>query len=205
MKRLSRCAASAVLIPFALAGCDSAPAPDKDAAAQAPAAAPARAAPPAAEQAARPVSAPAGTPLVLAAGGLELPGAKGGAALPFGAPAATALAFVGKALGGGATERGRNEECGGGALDYATWKGRITLLFEDGRFAGWDDKGALKTASGIGLGSRRSELRALPGLKVETSTLGVEFRAGALGGILSSPGPDAKVTAFWAGITCVFR
>jgi hypothetical protein len=198
LRTISSRAAWAVLVPLGLAACDAPPATDN----RAP---DARAAAPAAAPAASPAPAPAAAPLVLDGGGLALPGGPGAPTLRFGAPTAKAIAFVSNALGSAPSERGRNEECGGGALDFATWKDRLTLLFEGGRFAGWDDKGGLKTAAGIGIGSRRADLAALPDLQVEDSTLGVEFRSGVVGGVLASRAPDAKVTALWAGTTCVFR
>ena len=109
------------------------------------------------------------------------------------------------ALGGPPTGRGANSECGEGALEFAEWKDRITVWFQDGRFAGWDSEGDLKTAGGVGLGSARADLAALPGFEVEESTLGTEFRVGGVSGILASNAPDAMVTDLWDGATCVFR
>jgi len=40
---------------------------------------------------------------------------------------------------------------------------------------------------------------------VEESTRGIEFTADGVSGILASNAPDARVTALWAGATCVFR
>ncbi|HEX8514272.1 MAG TPA: hypothetical protein VF688_14335, partial [Allosphingosinicella sp.] len=71
--------------------------------------------------------------------------------------------------------------------------------------AGWDNKGGLKTIEGIGVGSTRAEVATLPGFEVEESTLGTEFRAGGLSGVLDSNAPNAKVTHIWGGATCVFR
>ena len=201
LKTLPICAALVVLLPLALSACEEPPAAGNSAGEAAETAQNgATSAPPAAAPSAAPTAA---APLVLDAAGLS--GAGDGATLAFGAPAQEAVDFVAKALGGAPTERGTNEECGGGPLDFATWQDRIVLHFEEGRFAGWDARGALKTRGGIGVGSSRSDLEALPGLEVEDSTLGVEFRAGELGGILSSRAPDGKVTALWAGATCAFR
>jgi hypothetical protein len=107
------------------------------------------------------------------------------------------------ALGRAPSARGTNEECGGGSQDFAEWKGDIVAWFAEGRFVGWDSKGDLKTADGLALGSRRS---ALPQFQVEQSSLGTEFtgRSG-LYGLLESPAPQARITALWAGSTCIFR
>ena len=148
---------------------------------------------------------PAAAPIVLEGAGLGIPGASPPRTLGFDTPEAATIEALTQALGGPPIERGANEECGGGGLEYAAWKDRITIWFEDGRFAGWDNKGGLKTAGGIGLGSSRAEAALLTGFEVEESTLGTEFRAGGLSGILESDAPDAKVTHLWGGATCVFR
>jgi hypothetical protein len=140
-------------------------------------------------------------PLVLEGSGLRL--ASG--TLPFGTPKAAAVEAVAKALGRAPSERGRNEDCGGGGMEFAEWKDEVRLWFEEGNFAGWDSNGGLKTAGGVGLGSGRAQVAALAGFEVEESTLGTEFRAGGLSGILASEAPGAKVTNLWGGATCVFR
>jgi hypothetical protein len=40
---------------------------------------------------------------------------------------------------------------------------------------------------------------------IDDTSLGVEFSAGDLHGILSSRRMDAVVTNLWAGVTCIFR
>lgn len=140
-------------------------------------------------------------PPVLEGEGLRL----GPARLEFGTPKSATIDALTKALGAAPGEQGANEECGGGGLEFAAWQGEITLWFESGRFVGWDEKGKLKTAGGLGLGAGRSDLVALEGLEIEESTLGTEFRAGGLGGILDSKGPGARITHLWGGSTCVFR
>jgi hypothetical protein len=142
---------------------------------------------------------------VLEGAGLRIPGASPPRTLAFDTPEAETVEALAAALGGPPTERGVNEECGGGGLEFAEWKDKITIYFDEGRFAGWDNEGDLKTAGGIGVGSSRADLASLPGLEVEESTLGTEFRAGGLSGILASKSPDAKIIHLWAGTICVFR
>jgi hypothetical protein len=154
-----------------------------------------------AEAAAPPAPADAAKPPVLEGDGLRI----GTEKLGYGTAKAPTIAALSRALGRPPGEQGANEECGGGALEYATWPGEITLWFESGSFAGWDERGKLRTAGGIGLGSSRADLASLPGLEVAESTLGIEFTAGELGGILGSRSPAAKVTHLWGGATCVFR
>lgn len=102
-----------------------------------------------------------------------------------------------------------NQECGAGPVDFASWPDGLNLLFQQGEFAGWslDERAdTIVTASGgVGIGSPRSALAALGTVEVEESTLGTEFTAGGIGGLLDGPGKGAKVTALWAGLTCMFR
>ncbi|HEY6817652.1 MAG TPA: hypothetical protein VI168_19115 [Croceibacterium sp.] len=126
--------------------------------------------------------------------------------LPFGTPwqrAVMALGFLGEPL------TGRNEECEAGPLDFARWDGWLTLYGQDGAFVGWfADTGAtgrIATAAGVGPGSTRADLEAAYAVKVLESSLGTEFVAGDLYGLLDSPHPDSPITALWAGTSCNFR
>lgn len=183
------------LILLGLAACGSEPARNESAsneAANVAAAAPA------------PAPAPAAA-IVLEGAGLRIPSATPPRTLAFGMPAAEAIEVLTKALGRPPSERGANEECGGGSMEFAAWEGELTVWLLDDRFAGWDNKGKLETLEGVGIGSSRAEVAALPGFEAEQSTLGTEFRAGGLSGILESDAPGAKVTHLWGGATCVFR
>jgi hypothetical protein len=144
-------------------------------------------------------------PVVLEGGGLRIGANAPARTIAFDEPQAATIDALTAALGGPPTERGANSECGEGALDYAEWKDRITIWFQEGKFVGWDIAGGLETAGGIGIGSPRAHVAALPGYVVEESTLGVEFRSGQLSGLLASAAPDASVTDLWSGSTCVFR
>ncbi len=152
---------------------------------------------------------PAATPgLALEGEGLRLFDPATGSARPlaFGIPwpqALAALAFR------GAPETGRNEECEAGPLDYARWPDSLTLYGQDGKFAGWfadrGGAGTLATASGVGPGTTRQDLEAAYETEVFESTLGTEFAAGELYGLLDSPHLDSPITALWAGTSCNFR
>ena len=186
------------LLLLALGACDTAPPRgDGNGAADAGNAASAPAPPSAAD--------PALAPLVLEGHGLRISGTAPGTELPFDSPKEAAIEAVTKALGRPPGEIGTNDECGGGGLEFAAWEGEITVWFENDRFVGWDSKGKLKTPGGIGIGSNRADLAPLRGMEVEESTLGTEFRAGGLSGILASKAPDARVIHLWGGSTCVFR
>lgn len=128
-------------------------------------------------------------------------------ALPFGMPQQQLLSALESFRG--PADRGTNAECGAGALEYAVWADGLTLHFQEDRFAGWAldprAEGAHSTASGIGPGSTRRELDAVYAARAEQTSLGTEFSAGALHGVLDGRGPTARITALWAGVSCVFR
>lgn len=110
---------------------------------------------------------------------------------------------------GAPTSTGKNPECGAGPLDNVDYKGGLTLYFQEGKFAGWAldgrDGGDYTTANGIGIGSTLKDLRAEGPVSVEESSIGHEFAAGDLYGLLSANAPDGKVTDLWAGVSCIFR
>ena len=108
--------------------------------------------------------------------------------LAFDLSEAETIAALTKAFGRPPTERGENSECGGGSMNFADWKGELMVYFLDGRFAGWDSRGKLKTLEGVGVGSTRAEVATLSGFEVEESTLGAEFRSGGLSGVLEVQG-----------------
>jgi hypothetical protein len=108
------------------------------------------------------------------------------------------------------TGTGHNDECGQGPMEMVDFKGGLDLEFQDGKFVGWDvdgrEKDGYATMNGIGIGSTLKELRgSFSGVTVENSTLGDEFTAGELGGLLTSLKPDATITHMWAGSTCQAR
>lgn len=152
-----------------------------------------------------------GTQLVLAPDGLMAVDPQSGAAraLGFGAPQPQILAALTR-LRGAPRDQGLGEECGAGPLAFASWDDGLILWFQDNRFAGWAlNRGpaasTLTTASGIGLNVPRNTAEQSVALDVEQTTLGTEFSAGGLGGILDGPASDARITALWAGVTCMFR
>ena len=113
------------------------------------------------------------------------------------------LAFLGK------PETGTNGERGAGALDYANWPGGLGLYFQNDKFAGWNlnerSKGAVTTASGVGIGSSRTVLEAAYAAYISETTLGTEFAAAELFGLLDGKGKAAKITNMWGGVSCNFR
>jgi len=126
----------------------------------------------------------------------------------FGRPQAEIVAMATE-IRGRPTGSGRNEECGEGPIDFVDF-GNLRVNFQNGRFVGWDASPVGAPARdewGLGIGSPRSELEDEndPPLRVERSTLGIEFTSGGYGGLLSSTRADATVTDLWAGLICAFR
>lgn len=179
--------------------------------ATAPSAAPASAAPaPAAPvNAAIPGPASAGPVLAVDGEGLRLFDRDTGSArvLAFGQARAAVLGPLETLRGPAGT--GINQDCGAGPVAYANWPDGLSLVFQDGRFAGWglDGRaaGAITTAAGIGPGSTRAQLADAYAVAVERSSLGTEFMAGGISGVLDGAGTRAKITDMWAGVSCVAR
>ena len=168
-------------------------------------AAPAPAAGPAPPSAAASQATPA---LAIEAEGLRLFDRESGSAraIPFGtgwAQVRAALAFRGP------PGTGTNSECGAGPLDYASWPDGLTLYAQGGTFVGWaaDGRGtgAIVTAAGIGPGSSRAQLTNAYAASFSQTTLGTEFAAGEVFGIMDGRGAAAKITNMWAGVSCNFR
>src|SRR3546814_13839117 len=91
----------------------------------------------------------------------------------------------------------------------ATWPNGLTLVAQDDRFAGWSlspEAGAgmddgLGTMAGITRGSTRSDLESAYAAEVGQTTLGTEFTAGGLSGLLAGKRPPGDLTKLWAGHT----
>jgi hypothetical protein len=155
-----------------------------------------------------PVAAQTGTPVLAVDGeGLRLVDPASGAAraIPFGTPEADVEAVLAAALGRPPDERGETSECG--SRRFARWNGAISAWFDDAGFSGWSlpEGSTLSTMGGLRLGSARKELASAYSADVMESSLGTEFVAGAMGGVLASDAPDAVVTHLWAGDTCIAR
>ena len=125
--------------------------------------------------------------------------------LAFGEEAALVTATLERVLGAPPTETGRVEDC---AQEYATWSPGFSVWFLDGTFVGWglrDDGQPLTTMAGIGIGSSRAELESAYVIDVYESSLGVEFNAGALAGLMDGEGAGSLISHLWAGNTCIAR
>lgn len=144
--------------------------------------------------------------LALEGEGLRLVDATTGSTRPvaFGSDEEMVHEVLTAALGGGPVERGEAVDC---ALAYSRWDPGLTTYFADGAFVGWGvrDADALTTMSGIGLGSSRAELESAYAVDIAPSTLGLEFHAGRLAGLLEGEDAHSRVTHLWAGHTCIAR
>lgn len=129
--------------------------------------------------------------------------------LAFGTDSAAVLDGLGRALGA-PTSRGSNAECGAGPVDFASFDGGLSVNFQSGRFVGWSARAsntssALTTMSGIGVGSTRAALDSTYSARVAQSSLGTEFSAGDLSGILDGTAPSSRIANLWAGVNCIAR
>lgn len=148
--------------------------------------------------------------IALDGAGLRLvdPGSGSARPLEFGSAESTAVVAVTAALGA-PLERGANSECGAGPLEFAVFRSGLTLTLQERRFAGWSVRGTdgreFTTMAGIGLGSTRAELESVHAATIQSTSLGTEFHAGGLQGVLESGAPGARITHLWAGVNCIAR
>ncbi|BBC72432.1 conserved hypothetical protein [Altererythrobacter sp. B11] len=106
----------------------------------------------------------------------------------------------------------RNMECGAGPMEFSSF-GPLTLNFQDDRLVGWlmKEGPGMVTSDGIRPGVTLAELRGERSVELlPDSSLDGEFRytapdGGTIGGFASGAGPDAVVTALFAGTNCFFR
>jgi len=153
-----------------------------------------------------------GQELRLISGGLAsgTPGLHTNRIFEFGMARAEIVAAV-AAIRSPATGSEANQECGAGPMEFTRF-GPLTLNFQHGRFVGWSLDGPasaqpIEEEMGLGIGSARAHLTDGDAgeARIETTTLGVEFDAGGIHGLLGSDAPDAVVTHLWAGTDCQFR
>lgn len=153
---------------------------------------------------------PTGTHVALDGAGLTLVSAESGStrAIAFGTPADQALNAI-RAVLGDPIVRTTNQECGAGPIEFIAFDGGLFVAVQKDRFVGWTSRPSgskkLGTMSGIGLGSTRTELDAAYNVRVSRSTIGTEFMAGGLQGVLASDAASAPITDLWAGANCVAR
>lgn len=154
----------------------------------------------------------AAPPLTLDPEGLRIVNAATGSTqvLMFGMDEEEAVAAVAR-LRGTPAHRGVDTECGEAPLAIASWPDGLSLHSSEGRFSGWgvngnaDGADQYTTTSGIGVGSTRAELEDAYDIRTGETSLGTEFAAGGLHGVLTGSGSNAEITSLWGGSACIFR
>ena len=125
--------------------------------------------------------------------------------LPFGSDSALVHAALVRTTAGAPVETGSGGDCPG---SHARWANGLTVRYLEGRFVGWslrDGDGTVATMTGVGIGTTRAQVEDALVIQVSSTSLGTEFTAGGLAGLLDGPGAEARVTNLWAGETCIAR
>lgn len=139
--------------------------------------------------------------------------------VPFGMTSDKLVPIVTNMLHSSPLSDGVNSECGAGPLKMVLWTNGLSLVFQETKkgngnwlFAGWfagkptTTGDRLMTMAGIGVGSSRKELESAYVIKVNKTTLGVEFSVNSgFYGLLSGDGKQATIEAMWSGASCNFR
>lgn len=126
--------------------------------------------------------------------------------LPFGTPGEVVIESLTRLIGREPDEKGQGADCG--TASYATWEDGLSIWIERGGFVGWsllDANSPLSTMAGVGIGSTLAELRDVMVVEVRETSIGTEFSAGGLAGLLDGDGDGARITHLWAGATCIAR
>jgi hypothetical protein len=126
--------------------------------------------------------------------------------LAFGSEQFDTTRQIGKAIGN-FTGQAENPDCAAGQLASFDYPGGLTLFFQDKKFVGWDfdGQGGFATPNDIGIGSTLGDLRETGEVALRDSSVGHEFAAGELHGLVDASTPKGKVTDLWAGTTCIAR
>ena len=147
-----------------------------------------------------------GDRVMISQGGLTLanPDATATATLPFGAPFHDSLRLLATVMGHDFSVY-LPEECPAGPVVVVSFPGQIDLIYQQDQLAGWMLRPGsdLSTPSGIGLGTPLAGLGSFATLEIMESTLGWEFQAGSVSGLLSDR--EGIVEHLWSGTVCIFR
>ena len=125
--------------------------------------------------------------------------------IAFGNDSTQSLETLSRVLGEPVPTQVENKEC---QVTFARWSNGLTAWSDGKRFVGWSvapQSATLATAAGVKLGSSRKDLQSAYQAKIVESSLGTEFSAGGLAGLLDSSRADARIVNFWAGQTCIAR
>jgi hypothetical protein len=154
-----------------------------------------------------PVEAPTpAEPIRAGAAGLVLlaEDGKGARPLPFGTPFHEAMVAL-MGLVGHDVHVSFPSECRAGPLVSVAVPGRIDLIFEKDRFAGWFlmPGDLVATGCGVSVGTTRAELEDGRTTWLGDSGFGTEFEREGVFGILTGDG--LEVDFLCAGLACIFR
>jgi hypothetical protein len=147
------------------------------------------------------------TPTLLLEGfGLRLSAGNGGKSQPllYGTDQQQATTAISSILGQ-PSQQGTNNDCPAGPVQVASWSKGLSANFQDGKFVGWAGAVDIKTSRGIGFGSTRADLVKAYKPTFKQSTLGTEFLADGLSGVMESDAADATISDLWSGVSCVAR
>lgn len=152
-----------------------------------------------------PTTAAATPSLSLEGSGLSLTLADGKRqALAYGTDAKQTIAAISSVLGE-PSQQGTNEDCPAGPVQFTTWSKGLSANFQDDKFVGWAGAVDIKTSRGIGFGSTRADLVKAYKPTFEQSSLGTEFLADGISGVMESDAADATISDLWSGVSCVAR
>ncbi len=110
---------------------------------------------------------------------------------------AGAIDTVSRILGHRPAEVTDQAECGAGPVRAVRWQSGLTLNFQDGDFSGW-----VVNAPGFAVAGGYQVGMTAPDLALRQTSLGREFTAGRVFGLVDDAG---RVAALWSGTTCFFR
>ncbi|MGI3184446.1 hypothetical protein [Nioella aestuarii] len=136
--------------------------------------------------------------------GLSAADATATATLPFGAPFHESLRTLATIMGHDFSVY-LPEECPAGPVVVVSFPNQIDLIYQQDQLAGFMLRrgSTLTTQAGVGLGTPLAALGSFATLDVMESTLGWEFQAGQIHGLLSER--EGIVEHLWSGTVCIFR
>ena len=124
--------------------------------------------------------------------------------IDFGREQAGVIASVTNILGTAPASQSTNAECGAGPVTAVRWAEGITLNFQEEAFHGWvTDNAAFRSPTGVTVGQSREDAAAAGASGFSQTSLGTEFSAGRIYGIMDESGET--VDLLFAGVTCFFR
>ncbi len=129
-----------------------------------------------------------------------------GLEIGFGRAREGAVASASRLMGQTPSETASLQDCGAGPMMAVRFDRGLTMMFQEGAFAGWAARGTanppLRLPSGLSTASTRAEITSRPGTAFRATTLGEEFSSAGVSGIV---GADGRVALLWSGVSCFAR